>query len=85
MARFNPFPKLSCSYGAPMGRHSSRHDFCGVKRFAVSRPQGEYDSGGPEGPVWAVWEYGKGSGGVCYVRAFSREGAIAKARGGDLD
>ena len=88
MARFNPFPKLDCRYGAPMGRHSTRHDFCGVKRFAVSRPQGEYDSGGAYwgsggrgGPVWAVWEYGKGAEGVCYVRAFNRAGAIAEARG----
>ena len=67
MARFNPFEKLNCAFGAPMGRHSTRHDFCGVKRFAVSRPQGEYDcggaywgSGGREGPVWAVWECGDG-------------------------
>ena len=28
MARFNPFPKLDCRYGAPMGRHDTRHDFC---------------------------------------------------------
>ena len=90
MTRFNPFAKLDCRYGAPMGRHSTRHDFCGVKRFAVSRPQGEYDcggaywgSGGPEGLVWAVWERGKGSEGSCYVRAFSRDGAIAGACGGE--
>ena len=74
MARFNPFPRLSCTYGAPMGRHSTRHDFCGVKRFAVSRPQGEYDSGGAYwgsggrgGPVWAVWEYGKGSATITLI------------------
>ena len=51
MTRFNPFAKLDCRYGAPMGRHSTRHDFCGVRRFAVSRPQGEYDCGGA---YWAV-------------------------------
>lgn len=81
--RFNPFPKMNCQYGAPMGRHSTRHDFEGVTRFCVSRPQGEYDSGGAywgigfnHGPVWAVWERGKGSEGVAYVRALSRELAI---------
>ena len=66
-----------------MGRHSTRHDFSGCKRFAVSRPAGEYDSGGAywglgfeDGPVWAVWEAGKASEGVAYVRAHSRLGAI---------
>lgn len=92
--RFNPFPKLNCFYGAPMGRRSTRHDFEGVTRFAVSKPQGEYDAGGAYwgcgytnstwvsgGPVWAVWEYGKGSEGVAYVRARSRTEAISVAIG----
>ena len=81
--RFNPFPVVSCAYGAPMGRRSSRVDFGGVTDFCVSRPQGEYDSGGAywglgfrEGPVWAVWERRKGREGVAYVRARSRTLAI---------
>jgi len=86
--RFNPFPKVSGKYGAPMGRYSTRDDFESVKRFAVSGPQGEYDCGGAywgscgkEGPVWAVWEARRGRDGVAYVRARSRAEAIRSAMG----
>ncbi len=87
MSRFNPFPKLDCKYGAPMGRHSAKlwldghgGDLC------VSRPQGEYDSGGAywghggkEGPVYAVWMRGHGHAGVVYVRARSTDQAKRQA------
>ncbi len=83
MTRFNPFPKVDCRYGAPMGRDSTRDDFTGVKAFCVSRPQGEYDTGGAywgrgeqEGTVFAVWERGNGEAGVAYVRARSITRAI---------
>jgi hypothetical protein len=81
--RFRPFPPVSTRFGAPMGRASARLDpDLKPDRLAVSGPAGEYDSGGaywgaggPCGPVWAVWEKGRGREGVAYVRARSREGA----------
>jgi len=87
MPGFTPFPHVSGRYGAPMGRMSTRNDFDGVTDFCVSRPQGEYDSGGAywgtcreDGPVYAVWERGRCREGVAYVRAKSPAAAIRKAR-----
>jgi hypothetical protein len=88
-ARFNPFPRVNSTYGAPMGRHGAAIDpDTAPERLAVAGPAGEYDSGGAywgnggrEGPVWAVWERGKGREGVAYVRAHSRSGAIRAALG----
>ena len=83
--RFNPFPKVSCKYGAPMGRHSdSPGNFVDVPTlYAMHQGGGQgYDKGGAywgnPSNVWAVWTRGGES--VCYVRAWSRESAIAKAR-----
>jgi hypothetical protein len=57
-------------------------------RLCVSGPQWEYDVGGAYwglsdtgGPVYAVWERGKGHLGVAYVRAWSKHGAISKLLG----
>lgn len=85
--RFRPFPPVSCRYGAPMGRVSAQLDpDLKPDALAVAGPAGEYDSGGAywgnggnEGPVWAVWERGRGHDGVAYVRAHSRAGAIQAA------
>jgi hypothetical protein len=85
--RFNPFPKLDGRYGAPMGRCSGKlKDGCTVDELCVSRPQGEYDSGGAywgsggsDGPVWAVWRRGHGKEGVVYVRARGKHAAKTKA------
>jgi hypothetical protein len=90
MTRFTPWPKASCRYGAPMGRISAALDpDLPADRLCVAGPAGEYDSGGAywgyggrEGPVWAVWERGKGRDGVCYVRARSRDAAKIKAMEG---
>ena len=89
MDRFNPFPKVSGRYGAPLGRVSTRHDFTDAGDLCVSAGQGEYDSGGAywglggkEGPVYAVWERGKEQDGVLYVRAQSPEDAFQKAMRG---
>jgi hypothetical protein len=86
MVEFNPFPKVSGKYGAPLGRASTRHDFTNAADLCVSAGQGEYDYGGTywglggkEGPVYAVWERGKGKEGVLYIRAQSREEAFQKA------
>jgi len=89
MIRFNPFPSVNGQYGAPMGRHGANLD-PGLlpDQLCVSRPQGEYDSGGVYwglgfklGPVWAVWQRGNGRSGVAYVRARSRESAKREALG----
>lgn len=87
MKRFNPFPEVSCKYGAPLGRRSTAHGFDADAKLCVSKPQGEYDSGGAywgtsreEGPVYAVWERGKGREGVAYVRARSPEKAVESVK-----
>ena len=87
MARFRPFPPIGSKYGAPMGRPSAPFDPDTPRdRICVAGPAGYYDAGGAywgvcrtDGPVWAVWERGKGREGVTYVRAKSREGAIRAA------
>ncbi len=83
MSRFNPFPKVSCRYGAPMGRDSGEIDPDG-KLCAMHQGGGDgYDKGGAywgsPSNVWAVWNYGDGDNGCIYVRAWSREEAIKKA------
>lgn len=83
---FTAFPKLSCKYGAPMGRISANLGLCyqydTKESLAVQGPAFEYDSGGAywglpstEGPVWAVWRKGKANEGIQYVRAISRDQA----------
>ena len=96
MSRFTPWPKLNCSYGAPVGRADTRHDFSTAKRggvmtaahLACAGPAGEYDAGGAywglggmSGGVYAVWEKGNGREGVAYVRARSRHSALAAVLG----
>lgn len=88
MARFNPFAPVSCLYGAPMGRRSHSGAWTPETRLCARRQRGRaYDEGGAywgidnvSGPVWAVWEHGKSDNGVVYVRAWTREAAIAAAR-----
>ena len=87
MSRFNPFPKVSCRYGAPMGRASVQlYARWRPDQLCASHPQGEYDSGGAywglggaDGPVYAVWVRGRGHSGVAYVRARSSAAAKLKA------
>ena len=87
-ARFNPFPVVSCRYGAPMGRHGDPADsWDGIGRLHACSAGGDghYDRGGaywgrsPEhGWVYAVWT---DRGEWCaYVRARDRTDAIAKVR-----
>ena len=83
MARFNPFSKVSCKYGAPMGRRNR-----GLEPFGTlaAKHQGGcdgYDSGGAYWGlpcnVWAVWNKGLGFETVIYVRASSRNHALKVA------
>ena len=64
MKQFNPFAKVNCSYGAPMGRYSDNPaNLAGIKRLhARFQGGGEgYDRGGAYwgSPcnVWAVWAH----------------------------
>jgi hypothetical protein len=88
--RFNPFPKVSSPYGAPMGR-------CGgtlnayldaaegdvglpLSHLCVSEPQGEYDAGG------AYWGLDEKEGPVFAVWwcGHGHEGVVyVRARSGD--
>ena len=84
--RFTPWLKVSCAYGAPMGRQSANlaldPESDAPESLAVAGPAGEYDAGGAywglggsEGPVWAVWRRGKSADGAVYVRARSADHA----------
>ena len=86
--RFDPFKSLSCTYGAPMGRISRNID---IDSSLCARHQNGgdgYDKGGAywgtPSNVWAVWAWGKGSNGVQYVRANSRQAAIDQVKGGSI-
>lgn len=86
MARFDPFPLVDCSRGAPMGRHGDAPgNFVDAPRLYARHQGGSegYDRGGAYwgGPnnVWAVWT--RGGKAVTYVRANSREQAIKLAKG----
>ena len=82
--QFNPFPEVSCAYGAPMGRRSD--DMHGVKRLHARRQGGGegYDKGGAywgtPSNVWGVWGTAAGETVVAYVRASSRADAITQVR-----
>lgn len=78
--QFNPFPDMSCAYGAPMGRRSDNQ----LHGRLYARRQGGgdgYDRGGAywgtPSNVWGVWDDDRN---VVYVRASSREDAINKAK-----
>ncbi len=87
MKQFDPFPEVSCTYGAPMGRRGDNPaNLQDVKRLCARRQGGGdgYDKGGAYwgGPsnVWGVWAYIGGDVVCCYVRASSRADAIAQVR-----
>lgn len=80
MTRFNPFAKVNCQYGAPMGRHGHAADMWDGESKLYARHcggDGYYDRGGAywgHSRVYAVWTRG---GDFCaYVEASSQEGAI---------
>jgi hypothetical protein len=86
MAKFNPFAKVNCSRGAPMGRHghdASMWDGEGGRLYARHcGGDGYYDRGGAywgHSKVYAVWT--RGGSFYTYVEANSTDGAIAKVRG----
>jgi hypothetical protein len=82
--RFNPFSKVNCRYGAPMGRHGHSADMWDGEGKLYARHcggDGYYDRGGAywgHSAVYAVWTRG---GDFCaYVDARSKEQAIANVR-----
>lgn len=88
--QFNPFPEVSGRYGSPMGRRWDKaSNLAGVKRL-YARHQGGgggYDKGGAywglPSNVWGVWARENGKVYCIYIRANSRDQAIAIARGGE--
>lgn len=85
--QFNPFPAVSCTYGAPMGRHGDSPENLRHLRRLHARRQGGgdgYDKGGAywgaPSNVWGVWGWIDGEAVCTYVRASSRAAAIAKVR-----
>jgi hypothetical protein len=82
--RFNPFAKVNCKYGAPMGRHG--HDAASWDREGKLYARhcggdGYYDRGGAywgHSRVYAAWTRG---GAFCaYVEASSPSAAICKVQ-----
>lgn len=89
MKQFDPFPAVSCNYGAPMGRHGDNpSNLQDVKRLHARRQGGGggYDRGGAywgtPSNVWGVWAWIDGGVVCCYVRANSRADAINQIRNG---
>ena len=89
MPRFNPFPKVNCAYGAPMGRQGDAPgNFVDAPRLSLcARHQGGgegYDCGGAywglPSNVYAVWI--RGGEAVTYVRASSEQDSLRIAREG---
>jgi hypothetical protein len=88
--QFNPFPAVSCKYGAPMGRcGDSAANLQDVKRLHARHQGGGdgYDKGGAywgaPSNVWGVWGTVDGEILCTYVRANSRIDAINKVRDGE--
>lgn len=92
MKQFNPFPHLNSSRGAPVGRYGDApanfQDLPKSHPFHARHQGGGdgYDKGGAywgyPSDVWGVWTRLDGEIIVTYVRAPSREAAIAKVREG---
>lgn len=87
--QFDPFPPVSCAYGAPMGRHGDNPENLRHLRRLHARRQGGgegYDRGGAywgtPSNVWGVWGWIEGEPVCTYIRASSRLAAIAKVREG---
>lgn len=84
MSRFNPFERVNCSYGAPMGRHGdSASTYDGISKLHARHCGGDgyYDRGGAywgHSKVFAVWT--RGGEWCSYVEANSPEIAIEHVR-----
>ena len=85
MPRFDPFQKVNCRYGAPMGRAGDAPgNFVDAPRLHARHQGGGegYDRGGAywglPSNVYAVWI--RGGEAVTYVRAANERDAISKAR-----
>lgn len=86
MPAFNPFPNVSCRYGAPMGRHGDSFDQLAdwSERPLYVRHcggDGYYDRGGAYWGHSAVYAVYPADGELCaYFEARSPAGAVAKVR-----
>lgn len=86
MKQFNPFPEVSGRYGAPMGRRGDNPaNLEGLRLHARRQGGGDgYDKGGAywgaPSNMWGVWGWLDGQAVCVYVRAWSRQEAIDKAK-----
>jgi len=89
MKQFDPFPEVSSTYGAPMGRRGDNPANLRGLRLHARRQGGSdgYDRGGAywgtPSNVWGVWAWVGDLPCVTYVRAASRADAIAKVQAGE--
>lgn len=91
MKQYNPFPDVSCNYGAPMSRRGDNPaNLIGIKRLHARHQGGGdgYDKGGvywgTPSNVWGVWGWIGGEVCCVYVRAPSREKAVEMVRNGEV-
>ena len=81
MPRFNPFKKVNCRYGAPMGRHGDAPELYPGGKLYVRHCGGDgfYDRGGAywgHSAVYAVWTH---DGKFCtYIEAKSEQAALLR-------
>ena len=87
MKRFDPFHKVNCKYGAPMGRRGANTVVYSDNGKLCARHCGGYDAYDKGGAywgsplnIWAVWNHGKGDDTVTYVRADNRSTALVFAQ-----
>lgn len=72
------FPKVSGTYGAPMGRHGGTLQTERIRLFRVRLDAGGYDDGGAYWGIGApLWCADDGDGGMQFVRAPTRAAACA--------
>jgi hypothetical protein len=85
VVKFNPFGRVNCQYGAPMGRHGNDASTWDATSKLYARHgggDGYYDRGGAywgHSDIYAVWA--RGGGWCCYVDGVSSpESAIRKVQ-----
>jgi len=82
--RFDPFARVSCKYGAPMGRFGNDPlSYDGLSKLYARHCGGDgyYDKGGAywgHSKVFAVWT--RGGAWCTYIEARSKDEAISKVK-----
>jgi hypothetical protein len=83
MAQFDPFSKLSCAYGAPMGRHGDCFDQLPPENLYIRHCGGDgyYDKGGAYWGHNSVYAVFTRDGDYCaYIEASHGDEALRKVK-----